>query len=324
MKKRVRNEADDGPAAEGAVITYSRLPKTGGRGPAERQEPFLEAREVPYGDDELRAYDPERAAVAGLGDAVDDLDAPRRGRTRRRGEFGVVLVGALALAAGMVILAYAYGVATRVDAPPPSAGAAATVPADAGGLRTSLPANDAAQPVPSAGDASVPMPQAAPPARDTAALPPAAAPAAPGADGTPMDGDVGQPTGGAQPALVAPVPTTTTPAAAKAPAAKAASVKPADSTDDLMAHIESLLAHDVPSADASAQPGASGAASAQPTPIAPTQPTALNAPPLLPDPNAVADAPTPPADVGARPANRLIPPADIPNVPTTNTGSGLR
>ena len=83
MRKRVRNEPDSGPAAEGAMVTYSRLSRAAGSGPAERQEPFIEARQVPYRDDDLRAYDPDRAA-SGLDGAVDDLDAPRRGRGRKR------------------------------------------------------------------------------------------------------------------------------------------------------------------------------------------------------------------------------------------------
>ena len=331
MRKRVRNEPDSGPAAEGAMVTYSRLPR-GGRGPAEprepveprepfeRQEPFIEARQVPHRDDDLRAYDPDRAAI-GLDGAVDDLEAPRRGRKRRRGGFAPVLIGAVALAAGMVILAYAYGVATRVDEPSPlSAGASLGAPESAAGTRGTLSGDDAARSIPVKGDA-----------------PPASA--ASGSDGTPMDGDVAQPSGGARPALVAPVPATATPAqpgkpatrpaataraeppAAKTGSAPANNAKPADNADNLMANIERLLQRDGATAGASGQPGDSPAASAGPAPPVAAQPAAVadpNALPLLPDPNAVAT--TPPVDVAPPTDNRLIPPADIPNVAPSNTG----
>ena len=321
MMKRVRNEPDSGSAAEGAMVTYSRLPRGGHRPaepeePFERQEPFLEAREVPLRNDDLRAYDPDRA-VGGLDGAVDDLEAPRRGRgrKRRRGGFGPVLIGAVALAAGMVILTYAYGIATRVDEPSPlSAGASATAPDDAAQTRGTLSADDAARSIP------------------------VGSPAASGADGTPMDGDFAQPAGGVQPALVAPVPASATPAQppkpatqpatarAEPPAAKAASApanaKPADGADNLMVNIERLLARDGATAGASAQPGDSPAESAGPAPLIPAQPAAAgadpNALPLLPDPTAVAV--TPPVDVGPQTNNRLIPPADIPNVTPSNAG----
>ena len=320
MMKRVRNEPDSGSAAEGAMVTYSRLPR-GGRSPAvpeepfERQEPFLDAREVPLRNDDLRAFDPDRAATGADG-VVDDLEAPRRGgRKRRRGGFAPVLIGAVALAAGMVILAYAYGVATRVDEPSPlSAGASATAADGATQTRGTLSGDDAARSIP------------------------VGAPTASGAAGTPMDGDVAQPSGGAQPALVAPVPATATPAqprkpaiqpatasaeppAAKAESAPANNAKPADGADNLMANIERLLQRDGAAAGASDQPGASPAASAGPAPLAPAQPTAAvadpNALPLLPDPTAVAV--TPPADIGPQLPKRLIPPADIPNVAPSNT-----
>ena len=263
MRRRVRNDPDRGPAEEGAVVTYSRLSAHGGSGPAERQEPYIEARKVPYGDGDLRAYDPERAAGDGLDAVVDDLDVPRRGK--RRGAGGAVLVGAVALAAGMVILAYAYGIATRVEAP---SSASAVAPEGAAATRGTLPADDAARSIPVEGNAPAaalaPAPESAAPVGDTSAPLPAAQPAAAasGSDGVPMDGDAAQPAGGAQPALVAPVPATATPAApakaaetratasAEPPPVKAA--KPADNTDDLMANIERLLQRDATSAAAPA------------------------------------------------------------------------
>ncbi len=359
MRRQVRNDPDRGPADDGAVVTYSRLSSRGGRGPAERQEPFLDAREVPYTDRDLRAYDPERAEAGGLDEAIDDLEAPRRGRGgRRRGARGAVLVGAVALAAGMVILAYAYGIATRGGAPEPSsAGASAALPGSAGDTRGTLSADDPARSIPASGEAPAP----AAPVGDRAAVPlpaePATAAAKPpepktrpeksasvpaaassGAGGVPMDGDA------AQPALVAPVPATTTPAApveaappratanAEPPPAKAADAKAADSKaadnkqagsgDDLMANIERLLKRDGATAGTSGQPGAAPAAIAGPTPIVPAQPTPVsdpNALPQLPDPNTTAatqpPAAPPPVD------NRLIPPADIPNVAPTETGT---
>ncbi len=344
MRRRVRNDPDHGPAEDGAVVTYSRLSARGGQGPSDRQEPYLEAREVPYRDTDLRAYDPERAARDGFGAAADDLEAPRRGRGRRRGARGAVLVGAVALAAGMVILAYAYGIATRVEAP---SSASAVAPEGAAATRGTLPADDAARSIPVEGNAPAaalaPAPESAPPVGDTTVPLPAAQPpatAASGSNGVPMDGDVVQPAGGAQPALVAPVPATATPAApAKAAetratanagpppakAAKPADSKPANNSDDLMAKIERLLQRDAATADASGQPGAAPAAAAAPTPIGPAQPTAIsdpNALPQLPDANTVANTPVPPADVGPSLGNRLIPPADIPNVAPTGTGTG--
>jgi hypothetical protein len=231
------------------VVTYSRLAPRGDPGPAERQEPFLDAREVPYRDDDLRAYDPDRAAGGDLDAVADGLAEPRRARGGgRRGGRGAVLIGTLALAAGMVILAYAYGVATRVDKSSP-ADASASAPAEA--MRGTAPADDAARSVPVTGNAPAaafaPAPEepAAPAVGTTAALPPAgspaaataepsqpqgqpdqavgapaAGPAASGSEGQPMDGDFALPAAGAQPALVAPVPATATPpATASAPAA---------------------------------------------------------------------------------------------------------
>ncbi len=318
------------------MVTYSRLAARGGRGPAGRQEPYLEAREVPYRDDDLRAYDPERAAGSGLADAIDELDAPRRGR-RRRGAGGAVLVGAVALAAGMVILAYAYGIATRVDAP---SAASVTAPGSAVTSRGTLPADDAARSIPV--DGTVPATASAPaaPAGDTATPLPAAQPAQPpaespkpataaapaGSGGAPMDGDTTQQA--AKPALIAPVPATATPpapvalpkvtASVESPPAKPADSKPAASSDDLMANIERLLKRDA----ATAKPAATPAAAAGPTPLAPVQPADPSALPQLPDPNAVATTPVPPADVGPPLDKRLIPPADIPNVPPNNTATG--
>ena len=335
MRFRVRNEPESGPAADGSVVTYSRLATRGRQGVAERQEPFLDAREVPYRDDELRAYDPERAAGSGHDAAVDDLAEPSAGRNRgkrRAGSFGAIVVGALALAAGMVILAYAYGIATRVDGPPAAAGALATAPDDASPIRTTLPADDAAR--------SVPVTGAAPADGATAALPPDAAPVAPaeppnpqprpqqaarepaaaaqpaGSDGVPMDGDF------AQPALVAPVPATVAPPAAATPPSVAAKADPPAGGDDLMANIEKLLSRDAADGTTAAQPGVAAPAGPD-QPLAVTDPNAL---PTLPDPNATLEF-TPPADIGPQQPDRLIPPADIPNVPPTGTddfGTGLR
>ncbi len=349
MRFRVRNEPDVGPATEGAaVVTYSRLSR-GRRGEAERQEPVLEAREVPYVDGDLRAFDPERAA--------DDLDRPKRGSgRRRRGGFGAVLIGTLALAAGMVILAYAYGVATRVDAPTASsAGASASAPAGADTLHATLPADDAARSIPAPGvvpAARVPAEAAQPPAAThQAAREPAAAPVTGGSDGQPMDGDFALPAAdGPQPAPVASAPAAgkavsppatdiakprpskaaSAPPADKTPADKkpaaAASVdskpaagKPADGTDDLIANIEKLLQRDGATVPTPGQPAVNPVAPAGPTSIVPAQPAATADPgalPPLPDPNAAA-ARTP-LD------NRLLPPADIPNVPAAATGTGLQ
>ncbi len=380
MRFRVRNDPDTGPAAEGTVVTYSRLSSRARRAAAERQEPVLEARQVPHPDSDLRAYDPERAA--GAVDALDDLDEPRR-RRRGRGGFGAIIIGAIAIAAGMVILAYAYGVATRVDAPATaSTGAPANAPSgDAATVRTVLPADDAARSTPVTGVA--PPATAAPPAAtDQAAREPVGAPVTEGSDGVPMDGDFALPVGGdAKPAPAAPPaasatgqaappptdqaatppaseqpaippaaaastpepakakaasaapaeakPAESRPAAIKAPAAAASTDgKPADSGDDLIANIERLLQRDGTTAGGAAQPaGGSVAPSAAPMAIAPAQaqPAAVadpNAMPLLPDPNATATT-QPPANLGA-PNNRLIPPADIPNVTPADTATGVQ
>ena len=345
MRRRVRNDPDYGPADEAAVVTYSRLSSREARRAAERQEPYLDARQVPQRDDDLRAYDPDRVAGRGYDDGVDDLgdlDEPRRGR--RRGARGAVLVGAVALAAGMVILAYAYGVATRVDVP---SSATATAPGATATSRGTLPAGDTAGSLPPDGNASAtaraPAPASATPAGGTTAPLPAAEPAAAptqpakpaatttasGSVGAPMDGDT------AQPALAAPVSTTATPpapvlapkvTAKAAPPAPKPAAKPASSTDDLMAHIESLLKHDAATAGAADQPAAAPAApaaTAGPTPLTPAaQPADPNALPQLPAPNALANTPVPPADIQPPPNGVPIPPADIPNVAPSNTAAG--
>jgi len=147
-----------------------------------------------------------------------------------------------------------------------------------------------------------------------------------------MDGDAALPATGAQPALVAPVPTTVTPAAPKnvspsttariepppVPKAPPGEAKPAGGGDDLMVNIERLLTRDGATAGGSVLPSNGQATTVGPTPLAPASdasaPTASDALPPLPDPSTVAIVP-PPADVGPPADSRLIPPADIPNVP---------
>ena len=361
MRSRVRNEPDSGPEAEGAVVTYSRLSTRGRRDvderrtTEERQEPVLEARQVPYEAD-LRAFDPERAG--------DDVAKPKRGRNRkRRGGFAAVLLGTLALAVGMVILAYAYGIATRVDGPS-AASASAPAPAsqDAGSVRAILPADDAARSVAAPGTvpaADAPAETAQPPAAtDQASREPASTPVPEGADGTPMDGDFAMPAGdGAQPAAqtakpsqpatgeaasppateaakpapskaASAPPADSKPATASQPAAaasKPAADKPAtaasagnppdDSTDSLITNIEKLLQNDGATAEGAGQPSGNGGSG--PMPLASGQSTAIA------DPNAVPQLPDPTATSAQR-NNRLIPPADIPNVSPTDSGSGLQ
>ena len=342
MRERVRNEPDTGPAAEGVVVTYSRLPR-GKRGPAERQEPILEAHEVPPSGIDLRAYDPDRATLDDFDVADDDLGEPRR--RRGRGARGAVLVGAIALAAGMVILAYAYGVATRVDTSAPS-GAAAVAPAGTAETRGTLAGDNAAGATPGKDQlpdsAAVPMPATAP--ADAKTPPPvrsASAPQPSGIGGVPMDGDTGRTpkaSGHAQPALVAPVPTTATPAApgkagtataktsnVKPVDAKSADAKPVDANDALMTNIERLLKRDGTTAGTSGPSGGNPAASTGPTQLTPASaPAGSAALPQLPQPDATAQA-TPPADVGPQPASGVpIPPANIPNVAPGNTGTGLQ
>ena len=320
MRSSVRDESDAGLAAESAIVTYTRVLPGSARGPAKRQEPFFDAEEVPPVVGDLRVDDMDRV-----------MPSDKAPRVRRRGARGAVLIGAVALAIGMVVLAYAYGIATRVGSPPTAADASATAPASTARLGagtapdTALaPAsNDTAALPPAGSDAASPTPapaQAEPPQpRDRpqqAAHARVAEPVAPGSDGVPMDGDAALPDAGAQPALVAPVPTTAMPTAPNkvSPSATAriepppptnappSDAKPAGSGDDLMVNIERLLTRD----------GATAATAAS-TPLAPA-PAASDALPPLPDPNTVAVEP-PPADVGAQTDSRLIPPADIPNVP---------
>jgi hypothetical protein len=339
MRFRVRNEPDPGPAPEGALITYSRLSPRGRRAAQEPREPVLEAREVPYVDGDLRAFDPERAAGSPLAGAVDDLDEPRR--RRGRGSFGAVLLGTVALAAGMVILAYAYGIATRVDGPPLSSAPATE---GAGTIRTTLPGDDAARSVPMTGTAPAAATANPPAATQKASGGPAAAPATEGADGLPMDGDFAlRASAGARPAPAAagdaasqPADAATNPPSSKAasaspteakpadqrPAAAAsADNQPADSTDDLMTNIERLLERDGATAGASGQPGDGSAASAGPTSLVPSAAGEQNAVPQLAEPSATTV--TPQAGVGGR-SNRLIPPADIPNTTPADTGTGVQ
>src|SRR5512146_3362113 len=100
-RSQLGDQPDRGPEADSAVVTYSRVTTRGRRRLddrpeplGDRREPVLEAREVPYAnDDELRAYDPDR----GAGALDEDLDAvvPRRGK-RRGGARGVILRVAIA------------------------------------------------------------------------------------------------------------------------------------------------------------------------------------------------------------------------------------
>ena len=363
MRSGVRNEPDIGPQVEGAVVTYSRLSSRGRRAADERREPILEAREVPFAEGDLRAFDPERAG--------DDFEKPPRGRgRRRRGGFGPVLIGTLALAVGMVLLAYAYGVATRVDVPSAStAGAPAPASDGAATIRATLPAaDDAARSIPAPGD--VPAP------RTPDGTTEAAAPVPDGADGLPMDGQFALPADdGAGPAAAIPpapevapppkpdarpqpskaakaapaeaapaatqpvvsAPASGKPAAAASTDNQPAAGAPAGGSDDLIANIEKLLQRDGATAAGAGQPAAvagqpetvidqpagfagqplDGAAAGGPTSVMPNQPTAgfdPNALPQLPDPGTL------PVTQGGR----LVPPADIPNVPPASTGTGLQ
>lgn len=364
-RSQLGDQPDHGPEADSAIVTYSRVSTRGRRGPKDRREPVddrrepvLEAREIPYAnDDELRAYDPERGAAV-LDDDLDDL-APRRGkRGRRRGARGAILIGAIALAAGMVILAYAYGLATRGGLPSASSadGAGAirtTLPTDAAGspadttapvAKDAVPVRDAATPSPGhvapAPAQAVPVTPPEPKARtEQAVREPAAAPVPRGTEGVPMDGDVAPSAGRAQPALVAPVPTTTTPSAPKTATPKATAptpapagtvqpsqaASPAGTTDSFDANIEQLLRRDGAASPASGQavPGAlAPAVSAPPPPV--QQQTVVSDPatlPTLPDPNAA--TPAPPVNL-VPPSSGPIPPADIPNVPQGSAGTGTQ
>jgi hypothetical protein len=363
-RSQLGDQPDRGPEADSAIVTYSRVSTRGrrsledrGEPVGDRREPVLDAREIPYAnDDELRAYDPERGAAV-LDDDLDDL-APRRGRRGgRRGARGAILIGAIALAAGMVILAYAYGIATRGDLP------SASSAGGAGAIRTTLPTDAAGAPAdstaPAAKDA-VPVRDAATPSTNDAAPAPAqAVPATPpepkarteqavrepaaarvprGAEGVPMDGDVAPPVGGAQPALVAPVPTTTTPSAPKAATQKTTApapapaeaaqppqaASPAGTTDSFDASIERLLRRDGATSPASGQAAPVGAPTASVPPPPVQQQTVVSDPatlPTLPDPNAA--APAPPVNL-VPPAGGPIPPADIPNVPQGTAGTGTQ
>ena len=287
-------------------MTYSRLSSRGGRGPAERQEPFLEARKVPYADGDLRAYDPDRAAARRLRRCGRRSGGAAPGRGRRRGVPWCVLVGVVALAAGMVILAYAYGIATRVDAGRHRR-APATAPENAAATRGTLPADDAARSIPASGARRRPCAglarrpawrrRACRRAGERSAAVPAEAVGS-RRSGRRADGRrCGHDGKRCQPALVAPVPATTTPPRrsksrrprAEPPKAepptprrrppkpptpnppKAADNKPANSSDDLMANIERLLKRDGATAAASDQPGTGAAAMAGPTPIVPAR-----------------------------------------------------
>ena len=245
MRFRLRRDRDADPAADAAIVTYSRLPPRSDRwADPDRREPVLEAEEVPLARGDFRV-DPSHRAVP----AFDNDDTPERPRRRRTGR-GVAILGALAFAVGVMILAYAYGLATRLDGPAAPASASLGTPAtpdatltsgsavvDTGdGVRRISP--DSGSPAPAAGEATttaalppsgavVQPSSASPPApreRPAPATEQANAPHPSSENGLPMDGEFAAPAGG-QPAIVAPVPATTTP---PAPAAAAAAPKTAD------------------------------------------------------------------------------------------------
>ncbi len=124
----LRNHRDADTAADGspAVVTYSRLSPRAERRwqDDDRAEPVFDAAEVPYLRAEPREGRGPRARGYEQIDPEDFTDEPGRPPRRRAGR-GIVLLGAVALAAGGTLLAYAYGVATSLDVP-----ATTTVPAN--------------------------------------------------------------------------------------------------------------------------------------------------------------------------------------------------
>ena len=123
MRFRLRRDRDADPAADAAIVTYSRLPPRSDRwADPDRREPVLEAEEVPLARGDFRVDRSHRAVPA-----FDNDDTPERPRRRRTGR-GVAILGALAFAVGVMILAYAYGLATRLDGPAAPASASLGTP----------------------------------------------------------------------------------------------------------------------------------------------------------------------------------------------------
>ena len=337
MRFRLRRDRDADPAADAAIVTYSRLPPRSDRwADPDRREPVLEAEEVPLARGDFRVDRSHRAVPA-----FDNDDTPERPRRRRTGR-GVAILGALAFAVGVMILAYAYGLATRLDGPAAPASASLGTPVtpdatltsgsavvdtgdgvrrispDSGSPAAAEPAATTTAALPPSGAVVQPS-SASPPApreRPAPATEQANAPQPSSENGLPMDGEFAAPASG-QPAIVAPVPATTTPPAPAAAASTpktAATPKSDAGSGDLMSNIELLLKRDGATAGAPDQPAGGGAAPAGPAPLG----TLADAPPL-PDPNAPAtDLTAPPADIGPQRPGLLLPPADIPNVPPSN------
>ncbi len=334
MRFRVRNEHDTGAGDGAAIVTYSRVtPRGGGRRQGERQEPVLMAEEmIPPVRPDVGGFDrvvPDESYV----DFDDFDDEPLRPKRRRRGR-GFVLVGALAVAAGMIVLAYAYGVATQVGAPSqPTADGSANAPVAGqplpqGGLTAGsavVGTGDSVRVVDTAPPSAPSAPMrgtAAPAGETTASLPPADATAQPpkAQPPTPQARPAPATPAAAAPALVAPVPATSTPPpAATAKAASPAAPDAQSGDSNFINNIESILKRDGATAGASGQSGDGLATPAGPTPLGGSVGASASG-----DANAASGDTTPP------PANALLlppadapllPPADIPNVPPSGSGT---
>jgi hypothetical protein len=325
MRSDSQNKEDGMDSADNVVVTYSRVTPAPLEPPEPRARgPLFEGVEVPHVRADRRGppgIDP--ASLDGIVPDAGELAAPRkRGRPLGR----VVLLGVVALAAGIGILAVTFATAMRTapqKGTPPASAAVGTVPpaASASVPAAAPPAATAAVPprqVPLGGkgpDFSSATIGPQPEARPASSAPAASATVAP-AEATPPPPKA-RPEQSAK--AVAPVPAPAATPQASPPA------QPRPGNSDFTANIERLLSRPV------------GDPTPPPTPAAlPRNPVVVvpEAPPVAALPDApmigAADAPplpapqiVPPANIGTAPPSRFVPPADIPNVPPSGTGGGL-
>ena len=295
-------------AANGVVVTYSRVPPAHLEPPEETPRgPLFDAVEVPH-------VRPARGRRRGNVDSVVPESAVAHDNddfatSRRRSPVGrVVLIGLVAFAAGLALLALTFATAMKGTPTKLAVPATAAAPdAAASAARQAPPGNGPAGPA----AASIAQPEthsltAAPVAGQPAAssATPAATAAAPADQVQPAP-----PPPKARPKESAKAEPAPPPAQAAPPVAQ--SSQPASGNDAFTANIEKLLTR--PALNGPPQSPAVVVPPAPPVAAVPGDVTVGSVePPPLPPP---ADPFAPPGNIGQPAPRGLVPPADIPNVP---------